>query len=289
MDSTLILKQKVDDQSIKTYREAKPFLDESDLFKQLLSKFELTGLNLLHRLIELSEIPFSYMNESVQLWRDQLADGTFCGDGFSLSGKADDLLACYNAMITSVLIKLNYHKTEKIESGIHWILKYQNTERNQENLWKGKGILKYGGCMKSAPCFIGVVKSMIALSDYKYEQPIKANNSVDHKLNKGLEYILDHEVYKRKSNNSPVTKDITKLTYPFTYKTNLIEILRLLKRNGLIKDSRCSAALEALNKKQKKDGSWYVNRFYLPKGWIEFDKPNESGKWISYEIKKLLN
>lgn len=79
------------------------------------------------------------------------------------------------------------------------------------------------------------------------------------------------------------------MTYPFSYKTNVIEILRLLKDNNLDSDTRCDLAKAYLQRKQQKDGYWKVNSSYLPKCWIQFDKPKEPGFWISYEISKIIN
>lgn len=105
----------------------------------------------------------------------------------------------------------------------------------------------------------------------------------------GVEYILDHKLYLRLSNGQPITKDIYKLTYPFSYKTNVIEILRVLKANNLDSDARCDRAKSYIQSKKQKDGYWKVNSSYLPKCWVQFDKPKEPGVWISYEINKLLN
>jgi len=288
MDTALILKQKYDSGQIKDFNQASEFLDKSGLVKSLLTDFEFDILNLLNRLTELIEIPYTYKLEKVQKWTNKLADLSFCGDGFSLTGKSDDILSCYNSMITTVLIKMNYGNQERILKGIDWILKYQNLERGLSNKWKGSRILKYGGCMKHTPCFIGIVKAVVALSEYKKNRMYKTNKKVEVGLAKGLEYILDHQIYKRKSNGEPITKDITKLTYPFSYKTNLIEILRLLKENKLLLDKRCDSAKEFLNKKRQKNGFWKINSSYLPKYWIMFDRTKESGLWISYEIEKLM-
>jgi len=287
MDAALELKSKVQNNLISDSETAQILLSKSELFKKLLTDFEPSSINLLHRLIQLSEIPFSQENHKVKAWRDTLADLTFCEVGFSLSGKSDDILACYNAMITSVLIQLDYANDLRIRKGIAWIVKYQNTERNQSTLWKGKGIQKYGGCMKSTPCFIGVVKSMIALSDYR-QKIDPDNDQVNEKLEKGLEYILEHKVFKKKSKDEPITKDITKLTYPFTYKTNIVEILRLLKTNGRIDDPRVEEAKELLHKK-KKGNSWKANSFYKPAYWVDFDIPKHTSEWIDFEIKKTMD
>ncbi|MDP2301969.1 MAG: hypothetical protein Q8N03_06055 [Ignavibacteria bacterium] len=289
MDTALILKQKVDSGEIKDFDQASDYLDKSEIVKDLLTDFDFDILNLLNRLTEITEIPFAYRLERVQKWINKLADLSFCDDGFSITGKSDDILSCYNSMITSILIRMNYSDKARIDKGIEWIVNYQNVDRGVKNNWIGSRILKYGGCMKTTPCYIGIVKAMIALSDYKKRFDYLTNNKIENKLETGLEYILDHQIYLRQSNGQPITKDITKLTYPFSYKTNVIEILRLLKDNNLDSDSRCDLAKEYLQTKKQKNGYWKINSSYLPKCWIQFDKPKKPGLWISYEIEKLMN
>lgn len=286
MDSALHLKQLFDSGETIDSEYAIELLNKSDVVKALLADYEFDALNLLTRLLGLAEIPYINKISKVAEWAHQLADMSFCGDGFSYSGKSNEILSCYNSMITTALLRLKHNDIDKIEKGIEWILKYQNFDRNLDNKWTGKALLKYGGCMKNTPCFIGVVKATQALSTYKKMLASNANINVDAKLNKGLQYILRHEVYKRESNQMPITKDITKLVYPYSYKTNLIEILVLLKENYLNNDERCSAAKSFLKLKQKKDGYWYVNSSYKPKCWVNFDETKQPGLWITHEIKK---
>ena len=289
MDTALILKQKVDSGEIEDFKEAALLLEKSELLKSLMSSIDFDILNLLDRLIEISEIPFAFHLEKVQKWINKLAELSFCDHGFSFSGQSDDILSCYNSMIVSILLRMNYPDKNQINKGIDWIIKYQNIERGAKNSWTGSRIHKYGGCMKKVPCYIGIVKAMIALSDYKKQDDYKTNKLLEEKLEKGLEYILEHQVYKRQVNGQAITKDIVKLTYPFSYKTNVVEILRLLKDNDLDSNPRCNAAKEFLRLKMQKNGYWKINSTYTPKCWILFDKPKEPGLWISHEIGKLLN
>jgi hypothetical protein len=289
MDTALILKQKYGSGAIKDFKQASDLLHKSELVKRLLTDFDDDILGLVNRLIEFTEIPFASKIEKVQKWTNKLADMSFCNDGFSITGKSDDILSCYNSMITIILIRLDYSDKLRISKGIDWIIKYQNVERNLDNKWTGSRILKYGGCLKSTPCYIGIVKSMIALSDYKRCDYYKPNDLLENKLNKGLNYILNHQVYKRKSNGQPISQEIDKINYPFSYKTNIIEILRLLKDNKLDKDSRCNSAKDYLRAKKQASGFWYVNSAYRHKSWIQFDKPKESGLWVSNEISNIIN
>jgi len=289
MDTALILKQKVDSGEITDFSQASHYLDKSEIVKELLTDFDFDILNLLNRLTEISEIPFTNRLDRVKKWVNKLADLSFCEDGFSITGKSDDILSCYNSMITSILIRMDYSDKNQIDRGVDWILKYQNLERGARNTWTGSRLLKYGGCMKTTPCFIGIIKAMITLTDFRKHPDYISNDNIKSKLETGLEYILDHQIYLRQSNDQPITKDITKMTYPYSYKTNLIEILRLLKDNNLDSDSRCDLAKEYLRTKKQKDGYWKVNSSYLPKCWIQFDKPKGTGFWISYEISKIIN
>lgn len=290
MDKALELKIKYDNNEIRNSHEAESYLNESAIYKSLQTDFDFSVLNLLWRLTQLSEIPFSSHNPIVMEWIKMLVDNTYTGDGFSLNGKNDYLLACYNGMITSILIKLNYPDNIKINKGINWITKYQNVKRGEKCDWEGAGIKKYGGCMKSTPCYIGLVKSMIALSDYKHSVYYQIDTNLESKLNDGLNYILNQKIFLRLSDNKPITREITKLTYPFSWKINIIEILRLLKSNYLLNDSRCLIAQEYLKSKQKKDGFWWnqSSNIMKNKSWIGFDKSREKGLWISNEIEKLM-
>ena len=140
--------------------------------------------------------------------------------------------------------------------------------------------------MKKTPCFYGVVKSMIALTEYKNR--FGGNKKLENKLDQGLEYILKHKVFKRLSTGEPIEPSMVKNFYPYPYKTNIIETLSLLKVNGLLGDKRCSEAIGLLKKKQRPDGFWQADTSYMKTAWVDFDKPKKPGLWISYVISGLV-
>jgi hypothetical protein len=293
-DSALSLKKAYEKGENITLKEAQKMLEQSELIKKLIvtperSPNTFAGLrNYMWRLLELSEIPHTNSLEKVQHWLKLLVDKSYIQEGFSLEGKRDNLLACHNALITGILIKMEFDDKEKIDVGINWILTYQAVERGKENKWTGSDLYtRFGGCMKTIPCFYGVVKSMIAVTEYK--KRFGTSEKLDEKLNRGLEYILHHEVFKRLSTGKPIEDSIILNFYPYTYKSNLIEILSLLKANDLIIDERCRDALNILRKKQRSDGYWQADTSYMKSGWINFDIPKKPGLWISYIVNRLIN
>jgi hypothetical protein len=140
--------------------------------------------------------------------------------------------------------------------------------------------------MKKTPCFYGVVKSMIALTEYK--KRFRSSVVIDAKLKQGLEYILTHKLFKRLSTNEPIENSIVKNFYPYSYKSNLIEILSLLKANDLYNHPNCKEAIELLIQKRHSDGFWRAEASQMKSVWIDFDAINKPGAWISYIISDLL-
>jgi len=292
-DSALSLKKKYEKGEIIPLKEAQKMLEQSELVKKLLeiperSPNTFVGLRAYEwRLLELSEIPYTKTLKTVQSWIELLVDRSYIQEGFSLEGKKDKLLACHNAMITTILIKMEYEDKEKVEAGIDWILNYQAVERGIERNWSGSDLYtRFGGCMKSVPCYYGVLKSMIALTEYK--KRFGGSKKINDTLNQGLEYILQHRVYKRLSIDKPIDDSIILNFYPYTYKSNIIEILTLLKTNGLMEDDRCNDAILILKKKQRSDGLWQADTSYMKSAWIDFDIPKKPGLWISYIISGLV-
>lgn len=292
-DSALTLKKAYDNGDQIDIKKAKELLDKSELVDSLLNKPKqepelFVGIRAYEwRLIELSEIPFTGSLKKVQDWINLLIDKTYTSEGFSLTGDRDGILSCHNAMITTLLVKLGYNEKDKIQSGVNWILNYQSVERGIECKWTGKDLnTRFGGCMKKTPCFYGVVKSMITLTEYK--KRFGSSIEIDKKLKHGLEYILRHKVFKKLSTDQPIENSIINNFYPYSYKSNLIEILTLLKSNDLYNDPNCNEAIKILTQKRHKDGLWRSEVPQMKSAWIDFDTLNKPGLWISYIVGSLL-
>ncbi len=292
-DFALTLKKAYEKGDNVSIKEAKEMIGRSELINRLLADPKqrpdtFVGLRAHEwRLLELSEIPFTHTLEKAQRWLKLLIDRSSISQGFSLTGSRGGLLACHNAMITTILMTMEYDDRDKIEAGINWILDYQSVERDKECRWTGVDLFtRFGGCMKKTPCFYGVVKSMIALTEYKNR--FGGDKKIENKLSQGLEYILKHRVFKRLSKDEPIEPSIVENFYPYPYKTNIIETISLLKVNGLLGDKRCSEAIDLLNQKQRPDGFWQADTSYMKPAWIDFDKLKKPGPWISYVINGLV-
>ena len=288
MDTALELRIAFDHGIIKSYEQAQRFLRDSDLVRQLTSSFERKPLYAVWRIIALSEIPFTssldYTNQVIEYIVGDLSSP----DGFSLTGKATDILPCYNAMLIEALSKLGQAESSAVQNAVEWIKKYQPFERGTTVTWAGTGIKKYGGCLKSTPCFIGVTKSVKALMSYD-----KATGHQDGQIasliTKGMDYILKHELYKRLSNKEPINNHILDLAFPASYQMNIVELIALTYTTGNIKNEGCQSALEFVNSKKTKDGYWKIHYVYKSNGYVSFDQRGKKAEWLTYILDKCLD
>ncbi|GCF95040.1 hypothetical protein NRIC_29310 [Enterococcus florum] len=229
MDTALVLKKRYREGLASSFLDAKHLLETSTIVQTLLSETyrtdTFTGLRKLeYLLIELSEIPFTYHLEPTKKMLSDLVHFTKQEEGFSLTGTIDGVLACHHAMITLIMIRFGEEKWAK--HGIDWILRYQITSRDEPCHWKGTALFeRFGGCIGRTPCYDGLVKAMTALSEY--QSIYGKTEEISGKLGQGIESILDHRVFCHRNSTEPIHSDMTKLFYPYPYRTNLIETLKL--------------------------------------------------------------
>lgn len=288
LDSALQLKKAFRENSALT--NVQWYLENSEITTQILAENyrtdTFTGLRKLEFLLtELSEIPFFEQLEKVQSMLETLYEYTNVEEGFSLTGKQDGVLACHNALCTLIFIRAG--KKEWAKQGVQWIISYFPFDKDEVSNWQGKDLFhRFGGCVGKGPCYDGLVKSVKALSEYatKYgDIP-----GLQTKLQQGLDYILEHRVIFHQNNDDYLYNDLITLFYPYPYRTNIIEVLGLLKSENLLERSECQVALEYLKAKQLDSGSWQAEKIFMKSSWVPFDHLKKPGLWISNEINWIL-
>ena len=285
MDSALILRKLCDSGTEISKNEALILLESSNLIADLTSEVIEKPLFAVWRITALAEIPYTEELDYTKKLIKYIRKNMLTGEGFSLSGKKTDLLPCYNAMLVEAFSKLGFADTDFVKAGVNWIKKYQLFERNKKTRWDGKGIKKYGGCMKKIPCYIGVVKSVKALIYYeKYSSDDDAET--EKLIQKGISYIKKHRLYKHLSNEEPINSHILDISYPQSYQLNIIELLEIMYLTGNINDKACDAALNYIKQKKTSGNFWKTDYIYSGTGYTAFDKRGGKGGWVTCLLEK---
>jgi hypothetical protein len=174
------------------------------------------------------------------------------------------------------LIFIRAKRKDLADIGIAWILKYQITERSEKCPWTGKDLFtRFGGCVGNSPCYDGLIKNMSALSEYQRAFGKRAD--IQSKLNSGLKYILEHRAIYHLSTDEPLNDDIDKLFYPYPYRTNVLEILTLMKNENLLDRPELEQARAYLDSKALK-----AEKIFMPTSWTAFDN-----EWLEDVVSEL--
>lgn len=226
-------------------------LEQSDIIQRYTQIKDLKPLGKIFALIGLSEIPYTeqlpFTQELIAFVNRQLATA----EGFSYTGKSEEIVPCYNALLFEAYCRLGLGHSKEAESALSWIKQYQVFDRNQKTAWPHKGICKFGGCMKKVPCFIGIGKTVRAL--LTYQDLVDPNDEkVNDMIHLGLEYMLQHKMFRRLSNGQPISAHITESMFPQSYHLSLTDLVYIIQKSQSANDPRATDLLQLIAKKELK-------------------------------------
>lgn len=285
MDTALLLKIKMDEGEKVSEKEALLKLEQSKLVAKLTKELVDKPLFYVWRIIALSEIPEAKHLDYTKNLIDRIYEKLSTPFGFSLSGDEKMFLPCYNAMLISALCRLGRANDIQVKNAVKWINTFQPMERNISVNIPNFNFNRFGGCYNKTPCYIGLAKSVIALFNYRKET---GDETVNQKLEQGIEYLLNHQLIMRLSKEKPITHHILDISFPESYHLNIVELIRFASEAGLLKDKRTDKAGQILESIKNKDGGWKVNYRYKADGYTVFDTGRKSGEWVTYIINKSL-
>ena len=202
-----------------------------------------------------------------------------------LGGRHSDVVPCLTGNMVWSLLKLGYHKDERIQKGIEWITKYQRFDDGVATRPKGWPYDRYEMCWGTHSCHSGVVKSLKALSAIPTKQ---RNKDIKDTIKRGGDYILSHHIYKKSHDLEKVSKPgWLRLQFPLMYQTDILEIAGILLDLGT-KDERMKNAIERIASKQNRKGQWNLEATFNGKFWTNIEKKSMPSKWITYRAMNVL-
>lgn len=281
MDSALKLRISYDQQKVLLPGEITAALEQSEIVGRLTADYEEEPLFHIFRVLCLSEIPYTeylpYTQQVISFISGHLA-GPY---GFSYTGKTDDIVPCYNAMLLEAYTRLGLADSPEAEQALNWIKKYQVFERNQKTAWEAKGICRHGGCMLATPCYIGIGKTVRALITYSEFTP-KADSETEAFIDKGVEYMLRHHMYQRLSDRQPISRHITDVMFPQAYMLSLTDLVYIIAKRGLWSDCRTGELKRLIAEKAAGQNQWKLDYIYRHRGYKAFETKRYPSQWIGH-------
>ena len=279
MDSALVLRMKVDQN--KEISDSFDYLDHSDIIKNYAKMTKLKPLGKIFALIGLAEIPYA---EKLPITQELLAfvnQNLSTSEGFSFTGKLEEIVPCYNAMLFEAYCRLGLGKSSEAQNALQWIKQYQVFDRQQKTTWPHKGICKFGGCMMRVPCYIGIGKTMRALLTYQ-EKVVPHDEKVNALIEQGVDYMLQHNLYQRLSTGHPISPHITESMFPQSYVLSLTDLMYIIEKSQYTTDPRAHDLLQLIHQKKTKTGGWKIDYIYKYAGYLPFENRRKDSEWITY-------
>lgn len=285
MDSALRLRIKYDNN--EKIEQPIEWLKESEIVAKYTQLTDLTTLGKIFALIGLAEIPYASQLPQTQELITFVNQHVATSEGFSYTGKLEEIVPCYNALLLEAYCRLGLGNTPEAQNALQWIKQYQVFEREQTTSWAHKGICKYGGCMKATPCYIGIGKTVRALLTYQ-EIVTADDQQVKHLIQVGLDYMLRHQLFRRLSNQKPISAHITESMFPQSYTLSFTDLVYIAEKGQLREHKQTQALTALLLEKRRKSGGWKNEYIYKYKGYLAFDNRRNDSDWLTYLYTRYL-
>ncbi len=280
MDTALALRLAIEEKRSPDGNEVTNLLNQSKLISKLTNDFIDNPLFVVFRLLGLSEIPLtqdlpytkkllSYVNENIST-----------PQGFSCLGGVAELVPCYNALLLEAYCRFGLAECKEAKAALNWIKTYQLFERGSRTTWQYKGVCKHGGCLGNIPCYIGIGKTIRALITYS-ESVNHTDDVVEELIDKGITYMLHHNMYQRLSNGAPISAHITDIMMPQSYALSLTDLGYIAGKRKLTDKPECTSLMKLIKSKQISENQWKIDYCYTYTGYVGFETKTRASNWIS--------
>jgi hypothetical protein len=184
------------------------------------------------------------------------------------------------------MIRFGYLDDPRVQHGIGWITNYQRFDDGKyidlPKDWPYKG---HKACFSSHSCHMGVVKSLKALAEIPDN---KRNKAVKDTINKAVDYLLLHHIYKKSHDLSKPSKaGWLRLRFPHMYQDDILEILEILTKLR-VHDERMQDAVDIVVSKQDEQGRWILEDTFNGRFITNIETKGKPSKWITLNALRML-
>lgn len=286
MDAAYRLKTKIDQN--EPIEDPMIYLEQSQIVKKYEQQENLSALGKIFALVGLAEIPYASQLPVTQSLIQYVEKTIATSDGFSYTGKAEDIVPCYNAMLLEAYVRLGLGQKLSAQRALMWIKNYQLFERNQTTSWTGRGICQHGGCLRKTPCYIGIGKTVRALITYQ-KMVDQTDPQVKKMIADGVMYMEKHQWFKRLSNGQPISAHITENMFPQGYVLSLTDLIYIASHTPDLDQEALHPLIELLKMKQTKTKGWKNEYIYRYNGYQPFSMRRQDCPWITEIVLQFIH
>jgi hypothetical protein len=176
-----------------------------------------------------------------------------------------------NALLSATMLGLNDRESDRlVERLLHW-------------QWPDGGWNCDKDPKADTSSFMETILPMRALS---LHGGVAGDKKAKTAARKAADIFLSRKLYRRRSDNRVMRKEFVHLHYPLYWHYDVLAGLKAMAEMGLIKDRRCSDALDWLEEKELPGGGWPAERRYYKTSKV-VALGNDDVDWGGTSVKKM--
>lgn len=165
-------------------------------------------------------------------------------------------IPCLNGNMIYLDCYFNGMPSQKSLKALSFFSKYQRFDDGSYEAEKNK-FCSNTSCYGKHSCYWGIIKLLKGISFIPKQA---RTEEITELLDRCIRFVLLHKVcYSSHNPDKIMIEKMDLLTFPYMYKSDLLEILWLLKREE-VKSDNLKPALYLLKSKQQKNGYWYLEK-----------------------------
>ena len=186
---------------------------------------------------------------------------------------------CVTGMLLSMLCHFQIE-----DDRIHRMVEYLLSEQMPDNGWNCE---RYKGAKHSS--FHTTISVLEGLWEYEKEFPNSDFiRSLQEKQEEGIEFLLQHHLYKSNTTWKTVDPRMIRLSFPPRWHFDIMRCLDYFQERNINKDKRMIDALELLINKQTPKGFWKREIKYPAKVFFEMEKVGRESRWNTLRALRIL-
>ena len=186
---------------------------------------------------------------------------------------------CVTAMLLSMLCHFNIE-----DDRIHRMSEFLISRQMPDKGWNCE---IYRGAKHSS--FHTTISVLEGFWEYEKHFPdCDLTNLIRIKQEEGIEFLLNHHLYKSNTTWQHVDHRMTKLSFPPRWHFDIIRCLDYFQEKNIIKDTRMNDAFNLLINKQTTDGIWKLEIKYPAKLFFEMEKVGKESRWNTLRALRII-
>jgi len=123
----------------------------------------------------------------------------------------------------------------------------------------------------------------------EFDRASGGSPTVREALAAGEEYLLERELFRRKSTGEVVDPSYLDFVFPFYWHYDVLRALDYFRRSGAASDERLGQAVELVREKRQPDGRWLLDRTHLGRVHLDLEDVVTSSRWNTLRAIRVLD